>query len=289
MMALLTCQDILNSFCNVPANCLSHAGGRFSGPLFAAHSGPGAAQWRCYAASALDPTHSTYVQGDSYCTRDSELRAIDEAPPCNGTTPTPAPTPRAPSLPQVGIFHPDELAQCYRIPAAIMLPKTGTILAFAEARQGSCSDGATQNLAVSRSVDGGATWSNATSAVGSKDYLVGNPTAVALADGRAMLLFVKHAPGCTGGCGTGNGFVTSSDDGRTWRAPVDVSSEWGPASGSLPGPGTALQLASGRILVVSHHNAYERDYISLSDGASSRCAALQPPLACAPLPLARPR
>ena len=268
MLAITTCQAALNAYCNVPANCLSKVGARFSGPLFAAHSGPGAAQWRCYAAAALDPTHSTYVAGSDYCTRDAELNAIDAGPPCNA------------SLPQVNVFHPDELAQCYRIPAAIMLPKTGTLLAFAEAREGSCSDSAAQNIAVSSSRDGGATWSNATSAVGGKNFLVGNPTAVALADGRAMLLFVKHSPGCTGGCGTGNGFVTSSDDGRTWSAPVDVSAEWGAASGSLPGPGTALQLASGRILVVSHHNAYERNYVSLSDGAS-RCAAVHSRLSLA--------
>jgi hypothetical protein len=45
---------------------------------------------------------------------------------------------------------------------------------------------------------------------------------------------------------------------------------FGPASGSLPGPGTALQLGPagahpGRLMVVSHHAAYTHDFVSLSD------------------------
>ena len=68
-----------------------------------------------------------------------------------------------------------------------------------------------------------------------------------------------------GGCGVGNAYVTSDDDGITWSKPVDVSKDWGAASGSLPGPGTALRLTSGRILAVSHHGAYQRDYVTYSD------------------------
>ena len=44
---------------------------------------------------------------------------------------------------------------------------------------------------------------------------------------------------------------------------------FGPASGSLPGPGTALQLTAGdhkgRLLVPSHHSAYVHDFVSYSD------------------------
>ena len=122
------------------------------------------------------------------------------------------------------------------------------------------------------------TWSPAAPAVGSADYLVGNPSAVALADGRAMLIYVKHSAKCEGDCGTGNGLVVSEDDGITWclrpsliqspndwnieysslastvythtpclclyrSSPQDLSADFGAASGSLPGPGTALQVS----------------------------------------------
>lgn len=125
-------------------------------------------------------------------------------------------------------------------------------------------------LAVRRSVDGGATWSEPQAAVGNASYLVGNPTAVFTQSNKTVLLYVKHSASCEGDCGTGNGLVVSSDDGLTWSEPHDLSAMFGPASGSLPGPGTALQLQSGRLLVVSHHSAYVHDYVSYSDddGAS---------------------
>lgn len=52
----------------------------------------------------------------------------------------------------------------------------GTIVAFAEARHGSCGDGAVQGIAVRRSFDGGRTWGPVTTAVGNASYYVGNPS-----------------------------------------------------------------------------------------------------------------
>lgn len=167
---------------------------------------------------------------------------------------------------------------CYRIPSVVQTDK-GTLLAFAEARHGSCSDSAVEGLAVRRSTDGGQTWFEVSTAVGNASYLVGNPTSVYVRHttgrsapantGQIMLLYVKHNSRCRGDCGIGNGFVTSDDDGLTWSPPNDVSQAWGPASGALPGPGTALQLHSGpktgRIMVVSHHGAYQRDQVTYSD------------------------
>lgn len=154
---------------------------------------------------------------------------------------------------------------CYRIPSIVQTDR-GSLLAFAEARHGSCSDSATHEIAVRRSTDGGLSWSDVGFAAGNSSYFVGNPDAVYLThSNQVMLVFVKHTASCQGGCGTGNGFVTSADDGKTWSEPQDVSKAWGAASGSLPGPGTALELKSGRILVVSHHGAYQRDYVTYSD------------------------
>ena len=49
-----------------------------------------------------------------------------------------------------------------------------------------------------------------------------------------------------GDCGIGNAMVVSEDDGLTFGAPVDLSKDFGVASGSLPGPGVALQTKSGQ-------------------------------------------
>ena len=151
---------------------------------------------------------------------------------------------------------------CYRIPSILQIESV--LISFAEARKGSCSDNAAYAIAVRRSTDGGATWSNV-SFIGSPSYMVGNPASVALQDGRAALIFVRHGPKCTGDCGIGNGIVFSSDQGLSWSTPVDLSDDFGVAKGALPGPGTALQSTSGRIMVISHLGAYQNDFISRSD------------------------
>jgi len=265
-VATLTCQQTLDAYCNTPATCLDPVHGKFSGALTALHDGTA---WRCYAAKDLNPAKTKYISGSDYCTRDKQLSAINAVSPCNGTLPPAPPTPTP--LPGSIVFKPELEAgvACYRIPA-VMQTLNGTLLAFAEARYGSCGDGAVREISFRRSTDGGKTWSPAAPAVGSADYLVGNPSAVALADGRAMLIYVKHSAKCEGDCGTGNGLVVSEDDGITWSPPQDLSADFGAASGSLPGPGTALQLEAtvgniGRILVPSHHSAYQRDYVSYSD------------------------
>jgi len=102
--------------------------------------------------------------------------------------------------------------------------------------------------------------------VGNSTYWVGNPAVVySHLSSRVVLLFVNHASGCVGGCGTGNGMVTSSDDGVSWSEPTDLSKQFGPASGSLPGPGVASELFKGRLAVPCHHGAYQEDYVVVSD------------------------
>ena len=73
----------------------------------------------------------------------------------------------------------------------------------------------------------------------------------------------------------GNGIIRSAD-GKVWGKPVDVSAGFAGAQSphaGMPGPGTALQLESGpkkgRLLVPSHHGAYEYDTVSVSDDGTA--------------------
>jgi hypothetical protein len=66
-----------------------------TGPPVALHDrshGSAAQAWRCYDPGALDAaTHSRYVSGSNYCTRDSDLAAVEQQ--CDRPAPTPAPPP----------------------------------------------------------------------------------------------------------------------------------------------------------------------------------------------------
>lgn len=160
---------------------------------------------------------------------------------------------------------------CFRIPAIVRTAK-GSLVAFAEGRQVfgdglSCGDGLVHGIAVSRSSDQGATWSDVSFAAGGTDtqHPVGNPYPIALSDGRVALVFVNHTKG-SGGVGPGNGVVFSEDDGITWGKVFQIGDGFAPAKGSMPGPGAGVELqGSKRLLVVSHFGAYVRDYITYSD------------------------
>jgi len=170
---------------------------------------------------------------------------------------------------------------CFRIPAVVRT-RTGALLAFSEARHGDCDDGSAREIAMRRSTDHGASWSDLSLVAGVQSP-VGNPYPIAMKSGRVALVYVTHEGNVTendtlGGAdsasslnatnpdlGGGNGVIFTDDDGLTWSAELNISSDFGPARGSLPGPGAGIQLADGRLLVVSHHGAYIRDYITLSD------------------------
>ena len=66
---------------------------------------------------------------------------------------------------------------CFRIPA-IVQSKSGTLLAFAEARKSSCSDTGNIDLVAKRSEDGGKTWSHLISVWDDGDNVCGNPAPI---------------------------------------------------------------------------------------------------------------
>lgn len=191
----------------------------------------------------------------------------------------------------VTVFH-DGLAGVhnFRIPAIVQTPSA--LVALAEARDGG--DSSASRIAARVSHDDGLTWSpNVVFAAGSLDTpaaraacaasrtscRVGNP-AVVYDEVRQRVVLLHVLRGFVEGeDAVGTGLVTSAD-GVHWDAPVDVSESFGAAAGAMPGPGTALQLAAGseaagRLLVASHHGAYERDYVTMSDdgGESWRTVA----------------
>jgi len=147
--------------------------------------------------------------------------------------------------------------ECFRIPS-IVQTASGALVAFAEARHGSCGDGAVHEIAMRRSIDGGATWSNVTFVAGNESHHVSNPTAVFDSVRLRIVLMFAYVPYIST-----TGMVVSMDDGQTWTEEtlVDV----GAANGSLCGPGTAVQSRTGRLLVASHHGAYQYDLVTLSD------------------------
>ncbi len=131
------------------------------------------------------------------------------------------------------VFQNDE-KHCYRIPS-IVQTNDGTLVAFAESRDGTCSDGNARRIAMKTSTDGGKTFDeNVTIAVGNESYWVGNPATVYTKSGKIVLVYVKHGKGCVGDCGIGNGVVFSEDNGVTWSDPLDLSNDFGIASGAMP-------------------------------------------------------
>ncbi|CAK0833718.1 unnamed protein product [Prorocentrum cordatum] len=184
------------------------------------------------------------------------------------------------SLAKVDVFPNANLGVgCFRIPAVVRTP-SGRLVAFAEARHGElCADSDAVEVAVAYSDDFGRQWSPTRLAIGSSEYRVNNPCPLVLGSGRIVVVLSTHDPEWDGHVASGTAVVSSDDGGETWSQPTSVSSQFGPASGGLPGPGAGLvlEVAPGRerLLVVTHGGGYRRgevgdewvstDYITYSD------------------------
>jgi len=174
-----------------------------------------------------------------------------------------------PAVTIVDMFSPGMLrVNVFRIPSLLTLP-SGVTLTFAEARP-RLHDHGVINLAMRRSTDGGVSWSPARVIVegamigAARSATVGNPTAVYDSHTGTiwLLLCSNHADDCEWmihareGRDTRRVWLTSSPDlGETWAKPHEITS-----SVKLPswtwyatGPGRAIQLQSGRLLVPANH------------------------------------
>jgi sialidase-1 len=171
----------------------------------------------------------------------------------------------------------------YRIPAIIALAN-GDILAFCEGRVNGAGDFGDINIIMKRSSDGGRTWSTLKTIVDADSLQAGNPAPVvdvtdpAYPKGR-IFLFYNTGNNHEAEVRKGNGlrevwYKTSTDNGNTWSAAVNITSEVHrpkqPGTNPLYNfqedwrsyantPGHAMQFHKGkfkrRIFVAANHSA----------------------------------
>lgn len=134
----------------------------------------------------------------------------------------------------------------YRIPG-IVVTKRGVILAYTSARRGT-SDWADIDIVMRRSTDNGRTWGPSQRIAGDGHGTTDNPIAITdYQNGSVVFLYQQNYERCY--------MMRSSDDGKTFTKPVDITSvfeafrpqfDWHVIA---PGVGHAIQLRSGRLLV----------------------------------------
>ncbi|MBS1847491.1 MAG: exo-alpha-sialidase [Actinobacteria bacterium] len=158
----------------------------------------------------------------------------------------------------------------YRIPATVVTG-TGTVLAFAEGRRNGTSDAGDIDTVVRRSTDGGCTWSAAKVVTAVKGQNRNNPAPVYDPATRQVVLLTLGRPDTVTEAQIRGGKVadadsmriysqTSSDDGATFSAPTEITSQvkkpdwrW-----YAVGPGHGIVLTTGahkgRIIFGANHS-----------------------------------
>lgn len=151
----------------------------------------------------------------------------------------------------------------YRIPSMIVTKK-GNLLAFCEGRRGGGGDAGDIDLLVKRSTDNGKTWSSQQIVWNDGANTCGNPCPVVDQKTGTIHLLMTHNLGQdresqiidSTSQGTRTVWISrSSDDGKTWTKPVEITNttkqkDW---TWYATGPGTGIQLASNRLVVPCDH------------------------------------
>ncbi len=146
------------------------------------------------------------------------------------------------------VFDPGQAYATTRIPAMVVTRK-GTILAFCEGRLSGSGDWAAIDILFRRSTDGGKTWEGMKTLVRHFDDKppTSNATPIVDRNGVIHLLFQRNYENAY--------YINSTDDGKTWSEPRDITDafrsfrsryDWKVLA---PGPGHAIQLKTGRLLV----------------------------------------
>lgn len=164
-----------------------------------------------------------------------------------------------------------------RIPS-LVTTNDGTLLAFAEGRQGG--DHSDNDMIMKRSTDNGSAWSDVVLMNDQGKLSLNNPQAVVLDSGRVLLMYQRSKLGehnASDGYGPDSYFTfvqTSDDDGQTWSAPHDVSKQVKReknVTSVAAGPGIGIILRNGshkgRIIMPFNQGPYNdwRVYAAYSD------------------------
>lgn len=170
----------------------------------------------------------------------------------------------APDLAQGDVFVAGEDGyHTYRIPSIIATP-SGSLLAFAEARKGGAGDAGDIDLVARRSDDGGRTWGPMSVIGDNGPNTFGNPCPVVDRDTGTIWLLTTHNRGTDHErdilAGTSAGTRTvwvlrSTDDGRTWSTPAEITGSAKQADWTwyATGPGIGIQLRGGRLVIPANH------------------------------------
>lgn len=155
----------------------------------------------------------------------------------------------------------------YRIPA-LLTTKSGTILAFAEARKHTGKDSDQIDLFLKRSTDGGKTFGDVQVVATTPDWVCGNPAPVQDREsGRIWLLFCKNRRDgdegmiCEGKAPRQVWKCYSDDEGESWSEPEEITDSVKPPEWSwyATGPCHGIQLVSGRLVIPCDHIVF-KDY-----------------------------
>jgi sialidase-1 len=153
----------------------------------------------------------------------------------------------------------------FRIPAVVQA-RSGAVLAFAEGRVESAGDTGAINVVLRRSYDGGCTWGPMSVVSTNGDATAGNPAPVVLRNGDIVLLTTTNGrvgereimAGTVSPEDSRRVFVQrSKDNGRTWSHSKEITAvakkpDW---RWYATGPGHAIVLRSGRIVVPANHSS----------------------------------
>lgn len=145
------------------------------------------------------------------------------------------------------VFVPGGEYASMRIPA-LVTTKKGTLLAFCEARIGTASDWADMDMLMKRSTDQGKTWEpHVVIAAREGGKPTSNPTPIVDREGTIHLVYQRDY--------ARSYYTQSKDDGKTWGQAVDITYAFDAFKPEYdwkvlaPGPGHAIQLKNGRLLV----------------------------------------
>ncbi|WP_373155260.1 sialidase family protein [Bacteroides cellulosilyticus] len=163
---------------------------------------------------------------------------------------------KLPELTKYTVFSAgDDNVNSYRIPS-LLTAKDGSLLVFCEARRESWRDKSRTDIVMKRSTDNGKTWSGMLDLTQGTSGAYMDPTPILDSSTGRIFLFTSFWPADDhSGAKNRAILLTSDDNGRTWSAPMDVTTTLIPEGRRINGfgPGAGLQMTGekykGRLIL----------------------------------------